>query len=649
MKIWPDKNGYFAQFDLLESVKSITVPIHGHVTHDAETLRDYVFEFAVMGRFTPNLILLLIGFAGCQTLQPDTGTPTAMHPNGIQRPQSAAEPSAGLFAKTATYFQGKQPARQQVPTQPETVTTPIVPQPQLVAAARPPYRIPSNTLSPSRLLFDFGSDDTLPAPAVAETAQKVAANVASPTDPKNSFGHPGVAAVSPLKPLKDDPPKLRALLAEIEATKPEDLRVSLADAEESIAKFREERLREQSVWLENPHLEPQYLAVLRTRIIQNTPTSKNTTDTTAQSAAKSKTVRRIPEPEEDEDELSTTAHDTPKKSVDPDDVDESEATEPAPLPPAKPKRSRSTATVASTEQTEPAPLKNTAPEPLPPSNPLRKSSEFPALTQLNPGNSQAVSYGTRQGDIVQVNYVPETDGDWKAHARTAADLLRSKIENTPDGRSFANEGNLRLLELILGNRQEAARPFSLVEKPINDFWGNQMLGFSTLLDEVGNPDKVQRYSTAAFRVDEGLVELRKVCPLKLKNVQFIKDWAAFGVFLPRREDCQAGETVSLYLELENPTIRKSSLGYTVKTSISYELRDSAAKVVLKSDPQMVEDSSPSQKRDYFIHLPIKLPKSLPHGQYQLRVNVTDMNSETMKYAEEQLPFRVIPSAHTPPD
>ena len=176
-----------------------------------------------------------------------------------------------------------------------------------------------------------------------------------------------------------------------------------------------------------------------------------------------------------------------------------------------------------------------------------------------------------------------------------------------------------------------------------------MLGFSTLLDEAGNPDQKNRLAMASFRFDEGAGELRRLCPMKLKNVQFVKDWVAFGIFMPRREDCQAGETVGLYLELENPTVKRSALGYTVRPTIHYDIRDSTSKLVFKSDDIPCEETTPSSKRDYCIYLNVRLPKSLAHGQYLLRVNVTDMNSDNLQYAEEQLSFRVLPSAKSYPD
>ena len=407
---------------------------------------------------------------------------------------------------------------------------------------------------------------------------------------------------SPLAPQNDDSPKLRSLLVEIEATPPEKLGVSLTEAEKKVVKFREDRKNDSAAWLENPQIEGQYLTLLRKIILPPSEKPKES-DVEEEAVARKPPVRRMPKEEPDED------------------LDEDDAPLPAPLPPAqKPKKETSVAA--------------SPPQPA-----------YSPVTQLEPAPPAAP-----QSDIVLASYTAESpNGDWRKQTRLAADQLRTKIESSPNNRSFADEASLRLLELILGNRQEAVRPFPLIDKPINDFWSNQILGFSTLLDETGIPDQKSRLATASFRFDEGADELRRLCPMKLKNIQFVKDWVAFGVFMPRKEDCQAGETIGLYLELDNPTVKRSAIGYNVRASIHYEIRDSASRLVSKSKDIPVEETTPSQKRDYCIHVNVPIPKGLAHGQYLLRVSVTDMNSDNLQYAEEQLSFRILPSARSYPD
>jgi hypothetical protein len=65
-----------------------------------------------------------------------------------------------------------------------------------------------------------------------------------------------------------------------------------------------------------------------------------------------------------------------------------------------------------------------------------------------------------------------------------------------------------------------------------------------------------------------------------------------------------------------------------------------ANIIEKSDKIYAEDTAPSLRHDHCIHFTVPLPQTLAQGQYQLRINVTDMNSESMQYAEEQIPLRI---------
>ncbi len=557
------------------------------------------------------LLILLLGLVGCQAMP---------FPSNEASRSRRGEADEGLFAKTSKFF------RPSPSSSPQPVAAPPVSLP-------PSLHAPSSSLNASRLLYDFEAPPAVeqpPSPKVAAVHRTPPTEIATVSTSQPSAADSGIQSGdhsgNPLQPRRDDSPKLRSLLVEIEATPPENLKLSLAETERRVTMFREAQQRDQAAWFDNPQIELQYLALLRNAILPAPVKPKDQVfEEKEELAHRKNTVRRTPTPQDKEqyDEVVGNL---------PDDEDEENEDEeeniPAPLPPPKVVKKTKSASSTATLASQP-----------------KKSEEFPAITQITQDSPQPDRRtSATQGEIVQVSYAAEApNGDWRIQARLAADLLRAKIADTPNGRSFSNEANLRLLELALGNRQEAVRPFSQVEKPINDFWGHQMLGFSTLLDETGLPDKKSRYATAAYRFDEGLFELRRLCPMKLKNVQFVKDWVTFGVFLPRTEDCRSGEIVGLYLELENPTIKHSTLGYSVKPSIHYEIRDSASTLIFKSKDIPLEETTPSQKRDYCIHLTVDLPKGMAHGQYLLRVSVTDLNSEDLQYAEEQLSFRVLPS------
>jgi hypothetical protein len=359
--------------------------------------------------------------------------------------------------------------------------------------------------------------------------------------------------------------------------------------------------------------------------------------TPTRTASKYARQRKPVLPEKNQHEITDEAVDSHEQIMDSSDNSLSE-NKPKMFPPS---------VFASTES--PFPKPSTSAQPV-----------YPKITQLE-GSQPIVPAGYQTGGQPYINQQESTGNivhaytnsssapantlhnqEWESLVRMGADQLRNKIEQAPYARTFANESRLRLLEMLLGNRNEAVKPIAGVDKPINEFMANQMLGFTAFLDEAGIPEQRTRNTNALFRFDESLMELRKVCPIKLKKVQFVREWETYGCFIPRTEDCHAGETLQLYMELENPTVRHTQHGFNVSASVSYEIRDRMAKVLHKINQIPVEETTPSQKRDYCIGLWVTLPEKIPSGQYQLRVSVTDMNDEAMPYAEEQIPFKVVP-------
>jgi hypothetical protein len=132
---------------------------------------------------------------------------------------------------------------------------------------------------------------------------------------------------------------------------------------------------------------------------------------------------------------------------------------------------------------------------------------------------------------------------------------------------------------------------------------------------------------------------------------FVKDWIAYGQYYPHpTQEFYPGEEFIVYMEIENPVVRRDPVknGFEVCVAISYEIRDSNAKVVAKQDIGKPAEMTLSRKQDYALAIgsgpvPTVLPASLSPGQYHLRINITDMNDSSMQHAEEQIPFKVLPS------
>ena len=280
---------------------------------------------------------------------------------------------------------------------------------------------------------------------------------------------------------------------------------------------------------------------------------------------------------------------------------------------------------------------------------------YPSLSQLPSAVPTAVP--TAVPAVVQAGYqsqsvVPTTPnfashaGDWRAPVRAAVEQLRFAIEQTPNGRTTSNEMRLRMLEMLLDNKAEAVRPMQSADKTLNEFLGHQVLGLADLLDESMQNSR-SRYVSAAYRFGEGLTELQNLCPIKLKNVTFVEEWFGYGQFISRNaQEFYPGDEFLVYMEIENPTVRRIPDGFEVSVAMSCEIRDAQANIVVRQDIGKPTERSLSRKQDYAISFPGTLPPSLAPGQYHLRINVTDLNDDSMQYAEEQIPFRVAPSLAT---
>ena len=127
-------------------------------------------------------------------------------------------------------------------------------------------------------------------------------------------------------------------------------------------------------------------------------------------------------------------------------------------------------------------------------------------------------------------------------------------------------------------------------------------------------------------------------------MKFVQDWFGFSQFIPHpTNEFHPGNRFRVYVEIENPTIRQIPDGFNVAVAISYEIRNEHASIVAREDVGKPEKQTFSRLRDFCLEVPGTIPASLAPGQYFLRVSITDLNDPSMRFAEEQIPFRVVPA------
>ena len=121
--------------------------------------------------------------------------------------------------------------------------------------------------------------------------------------------------------------------------------------------------------------------------------------------------------------------------------------------------------------------------------------------------------------------------------------------------------------------------------------------------------------------------------------QKVLGWGMVEAF-PQNELC-AGSEVIVYFELTGIESHKSNEGFETSVETALRLNDAAGKRLHSwSFPPLVEVCA-SVRRDYFARFFVELPSTLPPGDHQLILTVTDSHAGTT--AETMLPFAIAPS------
>ena len=541
-------------------------------------LAESAYSAKTMTRFAFSFLMLLLA-VGCQT--------AARAPKSTIIAHAPATPTKQFWSRTTKFLQ---------PLMPDTGNR--------------------NAKSDNSLAFSRSHSDILPINHTSHSLYKAGSIFPSslltfPEQEKDvsvteTVINGGSISSNPLRAQAEDSDAFKGLLRDIAATPADQLKVNDTKLTELLTLFRKEMEE-----TKDADLEAEYLAFLRKKILPEVQSPKST----------------APLPNE---ELATDLKQPgkilhKKRDIEPE-YDEDFYEEPIVCSVARKKQQSETESVIAQNS-------------MPMATPV-----YPSLTQL-PGVASATIQASYQNPYQppQAHSISGYGaGDWQAPTRMAIEQLRYAIEQTPNGKTLSNEMRLRMLEMLLGNKAEATKPMLSGDKTVNGFIGNQILGFSTLLDD-SVQDNRGKYISAAYRFNEGLLELQKLCPVKLKNVMLVKECYGYGQFVPHTGDFRPGEQFLLYMELENPTVRRTADGFEVSVAISYEIRDAHANIVDKKDAGKPAEMTVSRKRDHNLVIQVTLPASLAPGQYQLRINLTDMNDDSMQYAEEQLLFRVVPS------
>lgn len=241
---------------------------------------------------------------------------------------------------------------------------------------------------------------------------------------------------------------------------------------------------------------------------------------------------------------------------------------------------------------------------------------------------------------------PNTDQTWRTEAQKAIELLRAEIDRkTADGTISASEqARLRLLLLSTGNIPDAAARIAGTEPALADFWEKQCRGLGVLLESDGANDPAEgrnkRLAAAASELDGGLLRLKTACPITIPKALFVEESAPFGLYRVRPAAFRPGQTAFVYMELDNVVSRPLQSGHEIAVLCRWELLDASGRPAFSAQEQLCESRSESPLKDVVLNISVKMPETLPAGDYRLRVVLTDRNGAASDAAEETLPLKI---------
>ena len=213
-----------------------------------------------------------------------------------------------------------------------------------------------------------------------------------------------------------------------------------------------------------------------------------------------------------------------------------------------------------------------------------------------------------------------SDATWQEYLRQAVD----RLENAPR-RNESEEVRLRLLQLALGNRENALQPIPGTSPALQEFWSETLFALGLLEDSQLNPDPKLRLAEARRHLQNGLRRLGEECPLEVTGLAFVTAVQSWGVYESfDKYEFAPGQKVLLYAEVENLSAESTPKGYRTAWRSSYQILDSAGKEVARYEYAPNEEYCRRPRRDFFIGCELSFPRDAAPGRYVLRLTVVDL-------------------------
>ena len=206
----------------------------------------------------------------------------------------------------------------------------------------------------------------------------------------------------------------------------------------------------------------------------------------------------------------------------------------------------------------------------------------------------------------------------------------------------AMQAKLRMLYLLAGQREDAAKPIPSASPAVQDFWAKELYGLSVLLDSTNNPDPMLRSAEGKRQLEEALARLGESAPLIVRNASFCTAVASYGCATSfKKFEFTPDQEVLLYAEVENFKSESTPKGYYTSFRSSYQIIDSLGHRVADRTLPATEEFCQNPRRDFFIGYHLRMPERLNPGHYTFQLTLEDLKSQ--KVGQANLEFDVIES------
>jgi hypothetical protein len=143
-------------------------------------------------------------------------------------------------------------------------------------------------------------------------------------------------------------------------------------------------------------------------------------------------------------------------------------------------------------------------------------------------------------------------------------------------------------------------------------------------------------------IHSAIPPLEKLTPLGVSELHLCSKVHGFGSFEPLNQTAlKSGQRLLLYCEVTGLEYQPRDNGFLSRLSSRIEIK-AADSGLLQWEQELgsAEDLFGRRRRDYYVNYRFELPKSLPPGNYRLKLMQTDLVANRSTSAE--IPLKIVP-------